>query len=261
MSFTPAERLLKRLGITEPDEIDLEAIAFDVGARIRYRALDGCEARIVGHGDSAIISINARSSFQRQRFSIAHELGHWEHHHGQRLVCRVEGRQSALASERLADSYAANLLMPHYLFRPLAREQGKLTFKAVSELADIFTTSLTSTAIRLVESNHFSALLICHNRDGRRWFTRAPSLAEHWFPKNELDTASSAFEVVYGTRQSDPLPHKIRADAWFDCWEARGYDIHEQTMRVGDGEILTILLLTDQRMLENKDSSSPRKFR
>lgn len=261
MSFTPAERLLKRLGITEPDEIDLEAIAFDVGARIRYRALDGCEARIVGHGDNAIISINARSSFQRQRFSIAHELGHWEHHRGQQLVCRVEGRQSVLASERLADSYAANLLMPHYLFRPLAREQGHLTFKTVSALADIFTTSLTSTAIRLVESDHSSALLICHNRGGRRWFTRAPSLAEHWFPKNELDTASSAFEMVYGTRQSDPMPRKVRADAWFDCWEARGYDIHEQTMRVGDGEILTILLLTDQRMLENKDNSSPRKFR
>lgn len=261
MSLTSAERLLKRLGITEPDEIDLEAIAFDVGAQIRYRPLDGCEARIVGYGDNAIITINVRSSFQRQRFSIAHELGHWEHHRAQRLVCRVEGRQSALASERLADSYAANLLMPHYLFRPLAHEQGKLTFKAVSALANIFTTSLTATAIRLVESDHSPALLICHDRGGRRWFTRAPSLAEHWFPKSELDTASSAFDVVYGTRQGDPMPRKIRAEAWFDCWEARGYDIHEQTMRVGDGEILTLLLFTDPRILGNKDSSSSRRPR
>jgi len=112
-----------------------------------------------------------------------------------------------------------------------------------------------------VESDHSPALLICHNRGGRRWFTRAPSLAEHWFPKSELDTASSAFDLVYGNRQGDPLLRKVRADAWFGCQEARGYDIHEQTMRVGDGEVLTILLLTDQRMLEERDNSATRRFR
>lgn len=252
MSLTAAERLLKKLGITEPDEIDLEAIAFSVGAVIRYRALDGCEARIVGYGDNAVISINARSSFQRQRFSIAHELGHWEHHRGLRLVCRVEGRQSALASERLADSYAADLLMPHYLFRPLALQHSKLTFKAVSALADTFTTSQTATAIRLVESNLTPALLVCHGTDKRKWFTKAPSVPEHWFPKALIDASSSALEILYGKRQGDPMPRKIKAEAWFDCWEARGYDIYEQTMRIGDGEILTILLLTDQRMLEER---------
>ena len=36
---TPAEVVLKRLGISEPHEIDLEAIAWHLGARIRYRPL------------------------------------------------------------------------------------------------------------------------------------------------------------------------------------------------------------------------------
>ena len=263
MALTSAEKLLQELGITEPEEINLEAIAYYVGARVRYRSLDGCEARIVGYGDKAIIAVNDKSPFRRARFSIAHELGHWKHHRGQKLACRMEDYhpRDRASPERLADTYAADLLMPHYLFRPLAHEQGKLTFKAVTALADIFNTSLTATAIRLVESDHSPALLICHGRQGRRWFTRAPSLAEHWFPKSELDTASSAFAVVYGTRQGDSLPRKIRADAWFDCWEARGYDIHEETMRVGDGEVLTILLLTDGRMLEERDNSVTRRFR
>lgn len=47
MLLTPAERLLQELGITEPSEIDLDAIAFHAGARVRYRPLDGCEARIM----------------------------------------------------------------------------------------------------------------------------------------------------------------------------------------------------------------------
>ena len=263
MALTSAEKLLQELGITEPQEIDLEAIAYHIGARVRYRPLDGCEARIVGYGDKAIIAVNDNSSPRRARFSIAHELGHWKHHRGQKLACRVEDYypRDRASPERLADTYAADLLMPHYLFRPIAHEQGKLTFKAVNALADIFNTSFTATAIRLVESDHTPALLICHGRHGRKWFTRAPSLAEHWFPKSELDTASSAFDVVYGTRQSDPWPRKIRADAWFDCREARGFDIHEQTMRVADGEILTILLLIDRRMLEASDTPSSRRFR
>lgn len=254
MALSSAEKLLQELGITDPQEIDLEAIAYYVGARVRYRSLDGCEACIVGVGDKAIIAVNDKSPLRRARFSIAHELGHWKHHRGQKLACRVEDYRprDRTSPERLADAYAADLLMPHYLFRPLAREQGKLTFKAVSALADIFTTSLTATAIRLVESDHSPALLICHNRSGRRWFTRAPSLDEQWFPKSELDTASSAFDVVYGTRKSDPQPRKIRGDAWFDCWEARGYDIYEQTILVGEGEILTLLLLTGHRMREER---------
>jgi len=54
---TPAERLLQELGITEPKEIDLEATAFHLGARVRYRRLEGCEARIIGRNDAAIITI------------------------------------------------------------------------------------------------------------------------------------------------------------------------------------------------------------
>src|SRR3984893_11395380 len=90
MHLTPAERLLQELGITEPGEIDLEAIAFHLGASVRYRKLDGCEARIIGCNDAAIITIGEDSSHRRKRFSLAHEIGHWTHHKGQTLVCRVE---------------------------------------------------------------------------------------------------------------------------------------------------------------------------
>jgi hypothetical protein len=35
--LTPAEALLQELGITEPEEIDLEAIAYHIGGRVRFR--------------------------------------------------------------------------------------------------------------------------------------------------------------------------------------------------------------------------------
>ena len=37
---TPTEIILKCLGITDPREIDLEAIAWHLGVRVRYRPLD-----------------------------------------------------------------------------------------------------------------------------------------------------------------------------------------------------------------------------
>lgn len=252
MRTTHADRLLQGLGITEPNEIDLEAIAFHVGARVRYRPLDGCEARIIGAGDKAIITVKANSHPKRKRFSIAHELGHWHHHRGQCLICRAEeGRPSgALSSERVADSFAADLLMPLYLFKPLSLQFSKLTFKAVNELATLFNTSQTSTAIRLVESNHSPAVLVSHGPKGRRWFTRAPDVPAKWFPQPSLHSDSFAFDVLFGNKPEDLHPRKIGADAWFDRREAERYEVYEQTLRVSADEVLTLILIGSPAMLD-----------
>ncbi len=56
------EQLLKELGITEPSEIDIEAIAAYCGAFVVYEVLTGSESRIVGSDQKAFITINSRSS-------------------------------------------------------------------------------------------------------------------------------------------------------------------------------------------------------
>jgi hypothetical protein len=261
MRLTPAESLLQELGVTEPNEIDLEAIAFHVGARVRYRPLDGCEARIIGHNNAAIITVNERSSYRRKRFSIAHELGHWRFHRGKALVCRLEELRSGdpTSAERIADGYAADLIMPHYLFQPAARQHSKLNFKVISDLADIFHASHTAVAIRLVEGDHAPALVICHGSEGRKWFTRAPTVPARWFPRDTIDPASFAFDVLFGGKPDDPLPRKIGADAWFDRWEAANREVYEQTKRTGPDEILTLVLINDAEMLQEQDT--PRSTR
>jgi IrrE N-terminal-like domain len=258
---TRAERLLQELGVTEPEEIDLEAIAFYLGARVRYWPLDGCEACIIGNADAAIINVNSQSSGRRKRFSIAHELGHWCHHRGRSLVCRVDDYRprDTLSPERVADAYAADLLMPRYLLDAAVREYPKLTLKAVMALADLFATSSTATAIRVVEGNYFPALVVSHGINGRKWFARAAMVPDRWFPKAELDADSFAFDVLHAGKPADAHPRKIGADAWFDRWNAGTYDIYEQTMRISAEEVLTLLLISDQRMLEDEESHSYRR--
>lgn len=254
--LSPAELLLQELGVTEPSEIDLDAIAYYVNATIRSRPLDGCEARIIGHADKAIITVKQGSHRRRKRFSIAHELGHWHHHRGRCLACRLEEYRPRRtpSPERMADSYAADLLMPPYLFRPMAREHRRLNFAAVEALADAFDASKTATAIRLVESDHSPAMLVCHGPEGRRWFARAPSVPDRWFPQEQLDAESFAFDIQFGTQPDSPMLRKIGADAWFDRHGVDRFEIQEQTIRTGPDETLTLLVFCDEEMLEEVDT-------
>ena len=186
ISLSPAECVLQELGITDPREIDLEAIAWHLGVRVKVCALDGCEARITGHGGRAIVRVDRSSHPRRRRFSIGHELGHWRHHRGRLLVCRSEdiGNRTpgAATIERVADAYAADLLMPRYLFIPIARQYSRLDFRTVREISDLFETSRPATAIRLVEDKHSPVLLVCHGHEGRKWFARSPEIPNRWFP-------------------------------------------------------------------------------
>jgi hypothetical protein len=213
------------------------------------------DTRIIGCNDTAIITIGQGCSPTRKRFSLAHEIGHWTHHRGQTLVCRVEESrpQDKMSPERVANTFAADLLMPKYLFAPAARAYPKLNFQTARDLAGVFRTSLLATAIRLVDLGHSPALLVCHSTSGREWFTRGPHVPSRWFPRNDLDADSFAFGVLFGGQQDDTMPRRIGAEAWFDRWEAQQYEVHEQSVSTAGDEVLTIVLITDPRMLEDQE--------
>jgi Zn-dependent peptidase ImmA (M78 family) len=108
--------MLVALGIERPDQIDLEAIAWEAGVLVRYRPLDQCEARIVGSKERAIITVDSRSIPARQRFSLAHEIGHCHHHRGRILFCGAADignpARGPLDPESQADQFASDLLLP-----------------------------------------------------------------------------------------------------------------------------------------------------
>lgn len=248
--LAPAEEILRSLGITEPKEIDLEAIAWSLGAKVRLKPLDGCEARIMGVGDSAIITVNSRSHRWRQRFSIGHELGHWKKHRGQIMVCRSDdiGNMNATSAERRADHFSADLLMPTYLFQPILKDFRQFDFDTIRKVGDTFDVSFPAAAIRAVEKGPFPAMLICHNQLSRRWFVRSPLVPGRWFPRDELQPESSAMDVLYGKITESRL-RCVPATAWFDSYEANRHEVWEQSRKTGADEVLTLLLFKDPKML------------
>lgn len=97
----------------------------------------------------------------RTRFSVAHELGHFFlEHHRSYLMQGGRGHTSSgefsseVLVEREADAFAAGLLMPSPLLRPVVN-QGELSLDRIREIADKFKTSFVSTAIRSVQHSDF----------------------------------------------------------------------------------------------------------
>ena len=155
----------------------------------------------------------------------------------------------SLSPERIADRFAGNLLMPDYLFRPIARRFTKIDFEAVRKIANAFDTSRTATAIRLVEAGYFVGCLVCHGPRGRKWFARSRAVPDRWFPREELAADGFAIEVLFGRTTDNRFPRKVGADAWFDRFDAEQYEVHEQTIRIGDDEILTLVRIDEDGML------------
>jgi hypothetical protein len=168
-------------------------------------------------------------------------------------MCSVDdiGRSAAgeLGPERTADRFASRLLMPEYLLRPIAAAYSKADFATVRAISDQFDTSRTATAIRLVDGNYYIACLICHGRNGRKWFTRSPDVPARWFPSKDLSAESFAFDLLFGSASEQAFPRKVGADAWFDRSEAERYEVREQSIRISDGEILSIIFIDNDEML------------
>lgn len=253
IGLSVAEHVLQSLGVTNPEEIDIEAIAWALGAKVRYDALESCEARIIGFKDRAIITVKGDGDPRRRRFSIAHELGHWQHHRGRSSICRANEigspGQAGASIERQADNYAADLLMPAYLFRPLAAQHTRPTFEGIDTLASAFSTSRLSTALRFMNLSSWPCLLVCHSPSGRRWFRRSSGVPDHWFPKADLDPESSAMDVLYG-KYNRGKPTIIGADAWFDRWNADRFEVREECIKGYGQDVLALLTITDAEMLD-----------
>lgn len=254
VAFTHPERLLQSFGIRRPDEIDLEAIAWELGAKVRLRKLRTCEARLVGANGRAIITVDARMPPTRRRFSIAHEIGHWCHHRGRCLVCRPEdiGGNSVRRAddpERVADEYASELILPRYIMTPLLQDVPRLTIKSLGAVATEFKASRTATLRKIVDLDRYPIMMVCNGRSRRKYFRASPSIPSKWFPRDEASPDSWVFNMLFGAKAESPTPRPVKATAWFDRHEASGLMVQEQSFGLPDNEVMTILTFTDRKML------------
>jgi hypothetical protein len=249
---TSPEQILSLLGITEPEDLDIEAIAYACGATIVPQPLTGCEANIIGFGDRAIITVNSNSIPTRQRFSAGHELGHWMKDRGQSafgcLDSQIDSEWTAHNAETRANRFASDLLLPVGMFAPRAKGRP-MTLETVGDLAAVFRMSQTATAIRLVNYGSFPAMLIYYAQGRRKWFLRPSNdIPSSFWPPEQPDLHSLAASLL-ANRFIDSKAGDVRADRWFERDNAEEYYIRESCFRTGPDSILVLLWWENEQQL------------
>jgi hypothetical protein len=252
--FRSPDALLQDLGITEPEDLDIGAIAQHCAATILYKPLEGCAARITGNEDRAIITLDSNSRIERQRFSAGHELGHWMFDRGKASLFSCEEKiflkeWSSTNPETRANRYASDLLLPVSMFKPRAKAFTRIDFDTVKSLAKTFTTSLTATAIRLVEHGPLPAMLICSSATGVEWFVRADGVKTLW--PHAAGSNAYAYDILHEIQ--DEASGEVDATAWFAHPIAEDFSIHEHSMRGHQGFVLSLLWWRDESMLIKLD--------
>lgn len=252
LAGTQPGEILSLLGISEPDDIDIEAIAYACGATILKEPLTGCEANLIGHGDKAIITINSGSIPGRQRFSAGHELGHWMKDRGESAFgCSKNQLYSSWTEknpETRANRFASDILLPGGMFVPLAKNRP-ITLETVAYLAGVFRMSRTATAIRLVNYGSLPCMLIHYEAGRRKWFiTSGKEVHRSLFPP-ETPQPHSLIATLLANTFKDKTSGDVRADHWFDRDRAEKYYVKESCFKTGDNSASVILWWEDERQL------------
>jgi hypothetical protein len=149
-------------------------------------------------------------------------------------------------TERGANDYAADLLMPAEMFTRKCRNEP-ITFAVVRKLSDMFVTSLTATAIRLVRYGSFPAMLVYLENGKRKWFIRGDDVPEALWPLETPRLATTAADLLYGKAEDNPTP--IQADGWIDHSRSKWFEVVEHSIRISSAGILSLLWWKDEKQL------------
>lgn len=256
------DSLLNALGMTEPSEINVETLAGYCGATVVYEPLDGCAAQLFSHDGRAFITIDSTARRARQRFSAGHELGHWMYDRGRVALACTEGNLTRDwhegSRERRANRYATELLLPTRMFTPRARNLPS-TFESARELADAFETSLTATAVRLVELGSHLAMLVCCDQGERKWFLRSKGVPSGLWPIDRLthNSGSVAARLLAGATRVGP--RHVNADEWISHRRAHRYRVHEDSILIMPNVTLTLLWWDDEQQILDLDEDEDRE--
>lgn len=229
-----ARRVVDKYGLKPP--IDVEKLVSEraklVFAEIPVRGVDGICLNLKALGKEQTVIVNSENPSSRQRFTLAHELGHilipW--HTGSVVDSldheEVGGIEGYWSMEQEANAFAAELLMPLEWVREVLDKTEDLArvHRRVAKECDV---SLHAAAIRLVNILPKNVVYAVA-RDGvvefagRSEGTLANAMAyDSAFNPDAYDYAESHYTVAYANRDVHwwTLPQRISvADADHRDW-------------------------------------------
>ena len=230
--------------------VNIEKIAEDLGLFVKKVALDGFEGCLVTDGMVGGILIDAgMTDVRRQRFTLAHEIGHFLMHRSQGdfhdTTEDMSDYQSELELE--ANLFASLLLIPGTLLPPAAES---LTFADADGIAEACDVSLLAAVRRLIRHmDRVCALVVLQNGQiryyvGSRLF-RAMNGHIHTKQRPHPDTAAAQVLAEGGEGQASK---QVPASLWIagGPLAQEGQNLQEESRRLENEFVYALLTLVDR---------------
>jgi len=195
------------------------------------------------------VCVNAGDRLERRRFTACHELAH--------IILGLPSEHKAAPwwsyakrpmAEIFCDVFAAELLLPLRLFRPLA-EKMPISFASVDELAARFLASRTATGSRFATVIKSPCAFVLSEQGKVRYAARSTSLREAsaWIaPRRDLPPGCISERVRAGGNCLDV--EKIDAENWFNDWDRGGILMEEARHHEVWDQTLTLLSFEDEEI-------------
>jgi hypothetical protein len=214
-----ANAILKEFKLSNLKGVELEDLYAIKGIFYEEKFLHGSQARIISNDKYSKITVNTSLTYKNQkRFAQAHELGHFELHRGNRIICDTEKSfieyHSKGGHEVEANEFAAELLMPRKSFKQIL-ENKPFNLDLIKYAADFYETSITSTTIKYAHYGH-EHLAVVFSTDGKIRWVRINEKFPLQFIRVGLDVPSSSVAMDFYKNNSVPkTPVLVNPFSWF----------------------------------------------
>jgi hypothetical protein len=206
------------------------------------------------------ICVNAKDREERQRFTACHELAH--------IVLKLPSEHKELPwwsyakrspNEIFCDVFAAELLLPYKLFKPLV-EKVDISLAAVDDLAKRFVASNMATGSRFATLVSAPCAFVLSEQGKVRYASRSTALREAnaWIsPRMALPRGSVSERVRAGGTCDGP--EETEADVWFDDWDRGGVLIEDARHLKQWDQTVALLWFQDEEVPPPKRDSRERE--
>jgi Zn-dependent peptidase ImmA (M78 family) len=239
-----AKQLVAELRIHHARELDIELIATRYDILVTRVSLQHEEGRLIRSDKFGIINVSEDAYLSNKwRFVIAHEIGHFlRHRTSDNFEACTRGdlsNYSGTGRESEANDFASELLMPQFLFEKKC-DRNRPCLRDVGELAEEFSTSLTSTALRFVLFAPEPCAVVHSTKGLVDWLDWSPNFRVAIRKRTKLDGRTYAGDLFAG-KAVDDRPSQVDADAWGDSSWSSDIDLFEHSRKVSADSVLTFL--------------------
>lgn len=239
-----ANLLLQEMGMALIPPIDPYYICTMQHIQIAYEPLDHADAALLRIGSSAEIMLNSNNQYRsRDRFSVAHELGHYylPGHSDMEYYCTIKEilqYRSSNKKEHEANQFAAELLIPTLWLKNRIKASD-ISLSLIKKIAEECHTSLTATAIKIIK--------ICRDRVGTaysengiiKWTAKSKSFS-YELREGQVDERSRVKEF-FQTGNLSEEPMQVPLFIWTSSPGLHEFLIEESISMPYLGAVLTVL--------------------